>query len=118
MKFPVPVLLAALVLAGTAVAQSTPDAGRPVTPDRPVLLAPDKQARIRDQVTRSKLESAMLPRPAEIGMTVPASVPLHALPEDSVTELPTVTAYHYFVAGEQIAIVDPATRRVVQLIDK
>ena len=118
MKLPVHHLLAAVLLAGPAVAQSTPDAGRPVVPDSAPLLAPDKQARIRDQVARSKLESAMLPRPAEVGMTVPASVALHALPEDSVTELPTVTAYHFFVAGERIAIVDPSTRRVVQLIDK
>jgi hypothetical protein len=118
MKLPAHVLLAALLLAGPAMAQSTPDAGQPVAPGQPVLLGPDKQEKIRDQVARSKLESAMLSEPAEIGMTVPTSVALHALPEDSVTELPTVTAYHYFVAGRRIAIVDPVSRRVVQLIDR
>jgi hypothetical protein len=118
MKLPVHVLLATVLLAGPVAAQSTPDAGRPVAPDKPALLAPDKQAKIRDQAARSKLQAAELPRPAEIGMTVPSSVALHALPEDSVTELPTVTAYHYFVAGERIAIVDPVSRRIVQLIDR
>lgn len=118
MKLSVHVLLAAVLLAGPVVAQSTPDAGQPVAPGEPVLLAPDKQAKIRDQVARSKLESAMLPGPASVGMAVPTSVALHALPEDSVTELPTVTAYHYFVAGGRIAIVDPVSRRVVQLIDR
>jgi hypothetical protein len=112
------VLLAAVFLAGPAAAQSTPDAGQPVAPGKPVLLGPDKQAKIRDQVARSKLDSAMLPGPASIGMTVPTSVALHTLPEDSVTELPTVTAYRFFVAGERIAIVDPVSRRVVQLIDR
>lgn len=118
MKFPVHALLFAVLLAGPALAQSTPDVGQPVDPGKPALLEPDKQAKVREQVRRSDIAAAKLAEPAAIGMTVPASVALYALPEDSVTELPKITAYRFFVAGDRIAIVEPTARRVIQLIDK
>jgi hypothetical protein len=118
MKFPVHALLAAALLAGPAMAQSTPDAGQPVDPGKPALLEPDKQAMVREQVTRTNLQPAKLSEPAKIGMVVPKSVPLQSLPEDAVTEVPKVTAYSFFVAGDRIAIVEPASRRIIQLLDR
>jgi hypothetical protein len=118
MKLPVHAVLAALLLAGPALAQSTPDAGQPVDPGKPALLEPDKQALVREQVTRAGIAPARLAEPARIGMVVPASVALHALAEDSVTELPKITAYQFFVAGDRIAIVEPTSRKIGQLLDR
>jgi hypothetical protein len=52
-----------------------------------------------------------------VGELVPEDVALAALPQDSVTEVPQVTSYRFVLAANgAIAVVDPATRRVVQLI--
>jgi hypothetical protein len=108
-------LAATLLLGGGALAQTTPDAGQAVEPMKPVLLEPAKQARIREDV---KMRAPAPQAAVQVGATVPTSVSLYALPEDSVTELPQVTTYRFFLAGDSIAIVDPASRTVVQLIDK
>jgi Protein of unknown function (DUF1236) len=49
-------------------------------------------------------------------MTVPEEVELWGLPQDSVTEVPTVTSYKFFHAGKIIAVVEPESRRVIQVI--
>lgn len=52
------------------------------------------------------------------GATLPPSVPLRGLPRDMVTEVSKVTSYRYVVLDKTIAIVEPDTRRVVQVIPK
>ncbi len=42
---------------------------------------------------------------------------LISLPQDTVTEVPTTTSYRFVLMKEGIAVVDPDTRRVVQVID-
>jgi hypothetical protein len=51
-----------------------------------------------------------------VGMTVPSSIVLFALPEDAATDVPQVTSYRFFVAENGIIVIDPSTRRVVQVI--
>ena len=51
-----------------------------------------------------------------VGMTVPSSIVLFALPEDAVTDVPQVTSYRFFVAANGIIVVDLSTRGVVQVI--
>jgi hypothetical protein len=45
-------------------------------------------------------------------------VELLALPQDAATAVPTVTTYNYVIADDQIAIVEPGSRKVVQLIKR
>ena len=49
---------------------------------------------------------------------MPEDLELWALPEDSVTEVPTVTSYKLLYVGGTIAVVDPDSRRVIQVIPK
>ena len=40
-----------------------------------------------------------------------------AVPETVVTELPAVKSYRYFRYNDDVVLVDPSSRRVVQIID-
>ena len=89
--------------------------GTPVeTP--PVPLSPEKQAIVKEHVGQAQLPPADISGPVTIGMEVPAGVELFALPQDTVTEVPTVTNYKFFAIGNTIVVVEPASRKVIQII--
>lgn len=119
MPSPFRLLAVALLLstAGPVLAQSQPDAGTPVEAGKPALLDAGTQARIRDYVGKQATVAAQTADVA-VGGAVPDTVTLYALPEDSGSEVPTVTSYRFAAVGNRIIVVDPATRTVVQLIDR
>ena len=102
----------ATILSTPVLAEKAPKTVEPSA----VPLAPEKQETVRDHVRRAKVPEATPGSPANVGMTVPDDVDLWGLPEDSVTEVPTVTTYRFFHTGTVIAVVDPASRTIVQLI--
>ncbi len=51
-------------------------------------------------------------------MVIPLDVELLGLSQDTATAVPTVTTYNYVVAGERIAIVEPESRKVIQIIKR
>lgn len=114
-------LLAAALLLSTAspvFAQSQPGVGTAVEAGKPSLLDAGTQARIRDYVARQTGAAAAQTDAVAVGAVVPDTVTLYALPEDSGSEVPTVTSYRFAAAGGRIIVVDPRTRTVVQLIDR
>ena len=105
-------LLAFMLVASTAAAQT---GGTPVeTP--PVPLSPEKQAVVKQHVEREKPPEAQTGGSVTVGMTVPEDVELWSLPQDSVTEVPATTRYQFLRIGEAIAVVDPESRKVIQII--
>jgi hypothetical protein len=106
------VAFAAMILSAPALAEKAPKTVEPSA----VPLAPEKQETVRDHVRRAKVPEGPPGAPPSIGMTVPDEVDLWGLPEDSVTEVPTVTTYKFFHTGTVIAVVDPESRTIVQLI--
>jgi hypothetical protein len=84
-------------------------------------LSPEKQARIKEfvrQQDRMK-EAGQLPKSEQsftVGAVVPSSIELVALPEDASTEVPQVTSYRFFLAANGIVMVDPESRKVIQVI--
>jgi hypothetical protein len=105
------VVLLAVTLAAFAAAAQT--GGTPVeTP--PVPLSPEKQAAVKQHAERPS--EARTDGPITVGMIVPDSVELWSLPQDSVTEVPATTSYRFLRTGKTIAVVDPNTRKVVQII--
>jgi hypothetical protein len=116
-------VLLAVVLAGSpALGQTRPAHRRNVPPTTvepsSMPLPPAKQARVKEYLTRAKIPEEKVDGPVTVGMIVPEDLELWALPEDSVTEVPTVTSYKFIHVGGTIAVVDPDTRRVVQVILK
>jgi hypothetical protein len=85
-------------------------------------LSGEKQVRIRAFVQYLERMGKEAAPPAKtedkfaVGMTVPSSIVLFALPEDTATDVPQVTSYRFFVAENGIIVIDPSTRRVVQVI--
>jgi hypothetical protein len=112
-------LIGAVVAAllGTAALAQT---AAPTAPglDAPVALPPEKQSMVRDHVQRSNFPAAQLGEPVRIDMVVPAEVDLVALPQDAGTEVPTTTSYQFLVASDVIGVVEPESRKVIQLIKR
>ena len=106
--------LLALLTAGPSAGQT--GAGNDPAAPPLVALPPEKQALIRDHVRRSNLPAANLSEPARVDMIVPLEVDLLVLPQDAGTEVPTTTSYKFLIAGDVIAIVEPESRKVIQLI--
>jgi hypothetical protein len=51
------------------------------------------------------------------GETLPQDVTLIEVPDTIVTEIPQLRTYRYVVIGDEIAIVQPDTRRVIEIIE-
>jgi len=52
-----------------------------------------------------------------VGSTVPACVELSQVPQRIVSEVPELRSYRYFAIGEEIAIVEPESREIVEIIE-
>ena len=112
----------ALVLLAATPAMSQTTGGTPpgtvVESPTPPVLPPEKQAAIREQAKRPNLPVVTLKEPARIDMTIPEEVELLALPQDTTTETPTTTSYRYLITSDVIAVVEPQSRKVIQLITR
>jgi hypothetical protein len=113
----------ALIPATVALAQSVAlPADVETTGSFPITFSASKQKEIKASIAGSERGlrvGAQLPRLQEelaLGMTVPWTVDLIALPQDAITEIPTTSSYRFVLTGDRIAVVDPSTRTVVQII--
>jgi len=109
-------LLRAILLAALFGTSAMAQTGGTPADTPPVPLPPEKQAAVKQHVDREKPSEAQIAGPVTVGMTVPESVPLWSLPEDSVSEVPALTRYKFLLTGKTVAVVDPETREVVQII--
>ena len=79
-----------------------------------VVITPEEQTVIRDYVVTQKVQPIDPPSGVQItvGSTLPDTVEVHPL------EVPTLkTKYDYVVVGKQTVLVEPQTRKIVQVID-
>lgn len=114
------------LIAALAVLAATPTFGQSAAPTPgavvesryPVVLPPEKHALIREHAKRSNLPVAQLSEPARIDMIIPEEVQLIALPQDMTTETPTTTSYRYVITSDVIAVVEPQSRKVIQLVTR
>jgi hypothetical protein len=105
---------AALLLVGSAAAQSTtvtttaPSAGASVT------IAPEQRTRIKQYVVQNKVKPYAMRERMVVGTTLPADVELSTVPNEWG---PGLTQYRYVYSGDHIGLVDPSSRRVIQVIE-
>jgi Protein of unknown function (DUF1236) len=83
---------------------------------QPTLTPGQKQA-IWDSLSsektmRAKRRVGYAPR---VGATVPRNVPIRPLPEDVTNDVPALTGYHFAVAGNEIVIVSPTSKKVLDI---
>jgi hypothetical protein len=95
------VLAATLVIGSQAWAQT-------------VVIAPEQRTTIREYVVKEKVRPFKLQSRVTVGATLPADVELAPVPE---TWGPTFRSYRYVYTGDDVVLVDPSSRRVVEVID-
>ena len=121
-RFSCALICIALLGAPAVPAQTAAPSGEPVNVANPPLSA-EKQLEIKTSIarySRAIKPGQDLPRSREklaVGATVPPTVELITLPQDTVTEVPTTTSYRFVLMGDSIAVVEPETRKVLQVID-
>lgn len=89
-------------------------AGASVAAADTIVVTPEEQTAIRDYVVTQKVTPIDPPSGVEIsvGATLPDTVEVHAL------DVPKVkTEYDYVVVGKQTVLVEPKTRKIIQVID-
>ena len=94
-------------------------AGGRMTTDQKTLLRQlafdgyEPEAFYRTIVREPVVEAAPPTVEYRVGMRVPPSARLYAVPQSVVTEVPTMRTYKYMVVNHHIVLVDPATSEVV-----
>lgn len=100
-KTQVQVLLAGIVLLG----------GVQLAAAQTVEIAPEQETVIREYVKKKPIASIDLPGvELNIGSTVPDTVEIHRIDAPNIT-------YSYTVVGGRTYVVEPATRRIVHVIN-
>ena len=99
----------ALYVAGFAAALFTTQAFA-----QAVVIAPEQRTVIRDYVVKEKIRPYRMQSRVTVGATLPAEVELAPVPE---TWGPTFRSYRYVYTGDDVVLVDPSSRRVIDVID-
>ena len=78
-----------------------------------IEIAPDQRMRIKEYVVKEKVRPVTVKERVSVGATLPADVELIAVPE---TWGPSVNKYRYVYSDDRVVLVEPSSRRVVQII--
>jgi hypothetical protein len=79
-----------------------------------VEIAPAERTKIKEYVVKEKVRPTTLKERVTVGATLPADVELRRAPADWGT---SVSKYSYVYHDNHVVLVEPSSRRVVQIID-
>jgi hypothetical protein len=103
---------------GTAEGRNTPGQSdaRPAPGEQKsvgarVVIAPEQQTAIKQYVVQEKIRPHKLSSRVTVGATLPADVELAPVPETWGTSF---RSYRYVYTGDDVVLVDPSSRRVVE----
>jgi hypothetical protein len=133
-----PVLCLAVIMATAAVAQNHSTSQRgdviqsippPVSqnPQLPQLkLTNEQRVKIKQVLSTKNTEVSFglkTNKPAQsfdpaVGATIPAAVKPHALPPPLIYEMPTLKHYSYLKFKGQVLIINPMTRKIVDMFSE
>jgi uncharacterized protein DUF1236 len=94
---------AVLLASGSAFAQSTT-----------IIIKPDQRARIHDYVAREHVAPVPLQDRVVVGGILPPAVELMPVPQ---MWGPDLARYRYVYWNDRVVLVDPATRRVIDVVE-
>jgi hypothetical protein len=77
----------------------------------------EKRRRIHTEVIKSYRGQRDVHFALRVGERVPENITLESFPEAVYTEEPELKSYEYVVVQEQVALVDPQSREIVEVID-
>jgi len=107
-----PISLALCLAAGAASAQTTITTG--AAPSATVVIEPQYREHIHRYIVEHPVRPIETRERIVVGATVPEDVELQAVPTEWG---PTVTRYRYVYANDHVVLVEPSTRRVVQIVE-
>ena len=93
----------AVMLSGQAIAQGVA-----------VEIAPEQRTKIKEYVVKQKVAPVTVQERVTVGATLPASVELRTVPSDWG---PSVSKYRYVYHDNHVVLVEPSSRKVIQIID-
>ena len=79
-----------------------------------VVIAPEQRTLIKEYVVKEKVRPYQMQSRATVGAVLPADVELAPVPE---TWGPSFRSYRYVYTGDDVVLVDPSSRRVIDVID-
>ncbi|HYC63474.1 MAG TPA: DUF1236 domain-containing protein [Reyranellaceae bacterium] len=79
-----------------------------------VEIAPDTRTTIREYVVKEKIKPVTVEQRMVVGATVPTEIEMRPAPE---VWGPSVSKYHYVYSDNHVVLVEPSSRKVVQIID-
>ena len=102
-KHALPAFAGLLLLAGAGVAAADT-----------LVLTPDETTAVHEYITTQKVTPVEPPSGFEVsvGATLPDTIELHALDVPKVQK-----KYEYVVIGKQTVLVEPQTRKIIQVIE-
>jgi hypothetical protein len=80
------------------------------------VIAPAVQSQFRTYVIEGRVPSVVVQQPVVIGAPLPPAVALRPVPPVIVQQAPVYADYQYAYVGDRIVLVEPATRRVVHVL--
>ena len=82
-----------------------------------ISFSPDQRQTIR-RIVVTRETTAIAPAPRIIvGETLPETVVVSEFPETVYRTIPSVRSYRYVVRGQDVYLIDPASRRVIEVIE-
>jgi len=111
-------LLAALILAGGAIAQTPTPGDNTVVPSRSIRITAEQGHVIKETVLKDRPaeSSGSGQSEAVIGDKVPASAQLQNFPETVFEKVPQVKMHKFYVANGQVVIVSPSDNTVADIL--
>ena len=105
-------VIALLTSAGVAIAADTGATSRD-----PLSLTSAQQKEIWQSVNKQNMKDATPSgfRPA-VGQVVPGSIKLHAMPGDATRQVPAVKSYDFVMLQSDVLLIDPASKKIVDII--
>lgn len=100
------------ILASVALAVALGTAAIAQTTTTTTTVTTEQSGKIKTYLMKEKPKSMKITESVSVGTALPSTVELRALPSDV-----GVTQYRYTVVNEKAVLVDPTSRKIVQIIE-
>lgn len=80
-------------------------------------MSNEQRQRIRAFVVEQRVPPVTISTSLAVGTTIPAEVELHPVPPALSADIPSIRTYRYVYWNDRVVLVEPSSRRVVQIIE-
>ena len=84
-----------------------------VVTTKPLRLTPVQRQTVYRTIVRERVRPAQATVAYRVGMHVPETAQLYAVPDPVAVEVPAIRSYKYMVINDRVVLVDPPTSEVV-----